>query len=54
MAKSRVKPIATTVLEIVALALLLAGLVLAFGVAAASAFAGAGVCLVASYVLTRR
>lgn len=54
MAQSRVKSLATTVLEAIALALLVTGLVLAFGVAAAGAFLGAGVCLAASYVLTRR
>lgn len=54
MARSRVTSAATTGLEVVALVLLAAGLVLAFGAAAGAAFAGAGVCLGASYVLTRR
>lgn len=54
MAQSRVKSIATTVLEVLALVLLVVGLVLAFGTAAGLAFTGAGVCVAASYVLTRR
>lgn len=54
MTRSRVKSVATTALEVVALVLLVCGLVLAFGAAAAAAFAGAGLCLGASYILTRR
>lgn len=54
MARSRMKSAATTGLEFAALVLLMGGLVLAFGTAAGLAFAGAGLCLGASYVLTRR
>lgn len=54
MTRSRVESIATTVLEVAAFVLLIGGLVLAFGVAAGAAFAGAGLCLGASYILTRR
>lgn len=54
MARSRVRSAATTVLEVASFLLLAAGLVLAFGTAAGLAFAGAGVCLAASYILTRR
>lgn len=54
MARSRVSSVATTGLEVLALALFAAGLVLAFGAAAGLAFVGGGVCLGASYLLTRR
>lgn len=54
MAQSRVKPAVTTGLEAVAAVLFVAGLVLAFGVAAAAAFTGACVCVGASYLLVRR
>lgn len=54
MAPSRVKSIATTGLEVVGFVLIAVGLVLAFGLPAGAAFTGAGVCVGASYLLTRR
>lgn len=54
MKRARVKAAVTTGLEVLAFVLLATGLALAFGGAAAAAFAGAGACLGASYVLTRR
>ncbi len=53
MTRSRVRSAATTGLEVLSFVLLAAGLILAFGLAAGLAFAGAGVCLGASYLLTR-
>lgn len=53
MKRARVKAAVTTALEVAAFLLLVVGLVLAFGAAAGLAFAGAGTCLGASYLLTR-